>query len=229
MSGSEILGQFLSGISRGMVLFLITSGLTLVFSVMNVLNFAHAALWLLGAYFTYTFWVFFAQPVFGLWISIPLAGFTMAGIGWVIEYLLMRKVYKRDLTDQLLLTYALVLIIGDAIKLTWGVEDLVIKKPVVVSGVLHIFGAPLPAYYALVIFVAALIAVTLWWFLQKNRFGSEDTGLRVQPGNGKRTGYPYLQTLHLGFLLKSLYRGRCRGYPGACFRYCPWNGHGSYH
>lgn len=154
-----------------MVLFLITSGLTLVFSVMNVLNFAHAAFWLLGAYFTYTFWELFAQPTFGLWLSIPLAGLTMAAIGWVIEFLFMRRVYQRDLTEQLLLTYALVLIIGDLIKLTWGVEDLTIIKPPVVSGVINIFGAPFPAYYAVVVCAAVIIAIGLWWFLQKTDIG----------------------------------------------------------
>ena len=171
MGISEILGQFLSGISRGMLLFLLTSGLTLIFSVMNVLNFAHAAFWLLGAYFTFTFWEMFAQPTFGLWISIPLAGLTMAITGWFVEFLFMRKLYQRELTDQLLLTYALSLIIQDFIRLTWGVEDLIITKPKAVSGVLHIFGAPFPSYYALAIITTVIIATGLWWFLQKTDMG----------------------------------------------------------
>ncbi len=120
MRGSLIFGQFLSGISRGMVLFLVSSGLTLIFSVMNILNFAHASFWLLGAYFTWTFCKLFALPALGLWISIPLAGLIMAGIGWLIEVVLIRRVYDRTLAEQLLLTYALVLMTGDAIKLTWG-------------------------------------------------------------------------------------------------------------
>lgn len=154
-----------------MVLFMITSGLTLVFSVMNVLNFAHTSLWLLGAYFTYSYWKLLAQPAFGLWISIPLAGLTLAVIGWFIEYLFIRKLYHRALTDQLLLTYGLMLVIGDVIKLSWGVEDIFIKKPAVVSGVIYIFGTPFPAYSALVVVAASFIAVTLWLFLQKTDMG----------------------------------------------------------
>ena len=165
------ISQLLSGISRGMVLFLVTSGLTLIFSVTNVLNFAHASFWLLGAYFTYTFWQLLALPNFGLWISIFLAGITMAIIGWIIEFLLIRRLYNRDLTEQLLLTYALVLIIGDAIKLTWGVEDLFITKPTYTNGVISIFSAPFPIYYAVVVALGFVVAIGLWWLLQKTMFG----------------------------------------------------------
>jgi len=171
MTASVILGQFLSGLSRGMILFLVTSGLTLIFSVMNILNFAHASLWLIGAYFTYTFWKLLAMPTLGLWISIPLAGLVMAGVGWAIEVLLIRRVYERTLTEQLLLTYALVLIIGDVIKLTWGVEDLIITRPRAVSGALNIFGAPLPTYSLFVILLGGFVAWFLWWLLYKTKFG----------------------------------------------------------
>lgn len=171
MTESLIFGQFLSGISRGMVLFLVSSGLTLIFSVMNILNFAHASFWLLGAYFTWTFCKLFAMPVFGLWISIPLAGLTMAAIGWIIEVVLIRRVYDRTLTEQLLLTYALVLMTGDVIKLTWGAADLIVAKPDVVEGAINILGTPFPIYYIFVISVGGFVAWALWWLLYRTKFG----------------------------------------------------------
>jgi len=78
------MSQFMSGLSQGMMLFLIASGLSLIFGVMNILNFAHASLWLVGAYFCHSIWFRMQDYGFALWLSIPLAGLVLAGIGWLI-------------------------------------------------------------------------------------------------------------------------------------------------
>ncbi len=171
MDISLLLAQFMSGLARGTMLFLIASGLSLIFGVMNILNFAHASLWLMGAYFCHTFWLMMENYGFGLWVSIPLAALCMAGIGWLIEVVLIRRVYNRELPEQLLLTYALVLIIGDLLKLFWGVEDRIITRPALVEGPVFIFGNPFDSYFIFVILVGAVIAVGLWWFMQKTRYG----------------------------------------------------------
>ncbi|MBW1703310.1 MAG: hypothetical protein JRJ50_14585, partial [Deltaproteobacteria bacterium] len=93
------------------------------FGVMNILNFAHASLWLVGAYLCYTFWYLMQDYGFGMWVSIPLAALSLAAIGWVIEVVLIRRVYNRELSEQLLLTYGMILVLGDLTKLIWGVED----------------------------------------------------------------------------------------------------------
>ncbi|MEJ2719151.1 MAG: branched-chain amino acid ABC transporter permease [Deltaproteobacteria bacterium] len=129
MDPALLAAQFMSGLSRGMMLFLIASGLSLIFGVMNILNFAHASLWLVGAYLCYSFWTVLQGYGIGMWLSIVLAGFALAAIGWVIEVVLIRRVYERELPEQLLLTYAMVLIIGDLIKLVWGVDDKIIARP----------------------------------------------------------------------------------------------------
>src|SRR4030042_1384155 len=134
MDMSLLFAQFMSGLARGMMFCLMSSGLSLIFGVMNILNFAHATLWLAGAYFCYTFWYLMQDYGFGLWVSIALASLAMAAVGWVIEVLLLRRVYERKLPEQLLLTYGLLLVIGDLIKLTWGVEDRVITRPPLVAG-----------------------------------------------------------------------------------------------
>jgi branched-subunit amino acid ABC-type transport system permease component len=171
MDISLLLAQFMSGLARGTMLFLVASGLSLIFGVMNILNFAHASLWLMGAYFCHTFWLMMENYGFGLWLSIPLAALTLAGIGWLIEVVLIRRVYNRELPEQLLLTYAMVLIIGDLLKLFWGVEDRIITRPALVQRPVFIFGNPFDSYFIFVILVGAFIAVGLWWFMQKTRYG----------------------------------------------------------
>ena len=171
MDASLIFAQFMSGLSRGMMLFLIASGLSLIFGVMNILNFAHATLWLVGAYLCYSFWYLFQGYGFGMWLSIFLAALALAAIGVVIEVLLIRRVYKRDLPEQLLLTYALVLVLGDLIKIIWGVEDKLIARPPLVEGPVFLFGAPFDSYFIFVLCVGFAVALGLWWFLKKTRYG----------------------------------------------------------
>ncbi len=171
MDISLLMSQFLSGLARGTMLFLIASGLSLIFGVMNILNFAHASLWLVGAYFCHTFWLMLQNYGFGLWVSILLAALTLAVIGWFIEVILIRRVYNRELPEQLLLTYALVLIIGDLLKFFWGVEDRIITRPTIVEGPVFFFGVPFDSYLIFVIFIGAVIAIGLWWFMKKTRYG----------------------------------------------------------
>jgi len=171
MDPSFLVAQFMSGLSRGMMLFLIASGLSLIFGVMNILNFAHASLWLVGAYLCYSFWFLLQDYAFGMWVSIGLAALAMAVIGWVIEVVLIRRVYDRELPEQLLLTYAMVLMIGDLIKLTWGVEDKVIARPALVSGPVFVFGVPFDSYFIFVVLAGFGVAIGLWLFLKKTRYG----------------------------------------------------------
>lgn len=171
MDISLIFAQFLSGLSRGMMLFLIASGLSLIFGVMNILNFAHASLWLVGAYLCYTFWYLMQDYGFGMWVSIPLAALSLAAIGWVIEVVLIRRVYNRELSEQLLLTYGMILVLGDLTKLIWGVEDKLITRPPLVAGPVFFFGMPFDSYFIFVLLVGFTVAVGLWWFLKKTRYG----------------------------------------------------------
>ena len=171
MDASLIFAQSMSGLSRGMMLFLIASGLSLIFGVMNILNFAHATFWLIGAYFCYTFWYLMQDYNVAIWISIPLAALTLAAIGWVIEVVLIRRVYNRDLPEQLLLTYAMVLVLGDLIKIVWGVDDKLIERPPLVENPVFIFGMPFDSYFIFVILVGLTVAIGLWWFLKKTRYG----------------------------------------------------------
>jgi branched-subunit amino acid ABC-type transport system permease component len=171
MDASLIFAQFLSGLSQGMMLFLVASGLSLIFGVMNILNFAHASFWLIGAYVCYTFWSLLQNYNFAIWVSIPLAALVLALLGWVIEVVLIRRVYNRGLPDQLLLTYAMVLVFGDLIKIIWGVDDKLIARPPLVQDPVFVLGMPFDSYFIIVILVGLAVAVGLWWFLKKTRYG----------------------------------------------------------
>jgi len=166
-----IFSQFLSGLSYGMILFLVASGLSLIFGVMNILNFAHATLWLIGAYFCYTFWSLMQQYEVALWISIVLAALAAAAVGWVCEVVLIKRIYKRELHEQLLVTYAMALIFGDLIKLTWGPTDRLIVRPPIIQQPIFIFGAPVDSYFVVVIFIGCAVAAGLWWFLKFTKYG----------------------------------------------------------
>lgn len=167
-----IFPQLMAGLSRGMLLFLVAAGLSLIFGVMNILNFAHATFWLLGGYIGYSFLTIFA-PASGanpLWL-IPVVLVSVAAlmaIGFVLEKTLMQQMYHRDVPEQLLLTFALVLIIGDLIKLVWGVED---RSVFLGLPPAEIFGSFINAYYFVIIGAGLLVLASLHLFLTKTRFG----------------------------------------------------------
>ncbi len=166
---SLILIQLLAGLSRAMVLFLLASGLSLIFGVMNILNFAHATLWLLGGYITFSLFEFLGGEG-ALLLVLAIIGGTavMAVLGLLIERFLFRRMYGRELPEQLLLTFALVLIIGDIIKLIWGVEDRAVYLDI---EPLEVGDTYINPYYFVIIAVGPSVAVGLWWFLQKTRYG----------------------------------------------------------
>ena len=167
-----LFGLILGGLSRAMILFLLSSGLSLTFGVMNILNFAHATLWLLGGYITFSIFSFLGETLgengFVLVLAIVVGTMIMVAVGFLIERFLIRRMYKRELPEQLLLTFALILIIGDLIKLVWGVEDRAVYLPTEPLEILDTFVNP---YYFTIIATGCAVAAGLWWFLQKTRYG----------------------------------------------------------
>ena len=167
-----LFAQLLGGLSRAMILFLLSSGLSLTFGVMNILNFAHATLWLLGGYITFSVFTFLGATLgengFVLVLAIIIGTMVMVGVGFLIERFLIRRMYTRELPEQLLLTFALILIIGDLIKLVWGVEDRAVYLPIEPLEMLDTFVNP---YYFIIIASGCAVAAGLWWFLQKTRYG----------------------------------------------------------
>ena len=166
---SLVLSQLLAGVSRAMVLFLLASGLSLIFGVMNILNFAHATMWLLGGYITFSLYEGMGgEGPLLLVVAIIGATIVMAALGALTERFLIRRMYDRELPEQLLLTFALLLIVGDVIKIIWGVEDRSVYLDIQAWEVGETFINP---YYFVIIAVGIAVAAGLWWFLQKTRYG----------------------------------------------------------
>ena len=169
---NALLIQLFAGLSRGMVLFLLSAGLSLIFGVMNVLNFAHATFWLLSGYITVTIYTWLAGsfgPGFHI-LAPAVIGATaiMVVVGLVVERVLIRRMYERELPEQLLLTFALVLILGDVIKLIWGVQNRRIFLPITP---MEAFGVFINPYYFFLIGSGVAVAIGLWALLHRTKYG----------------------------------------------------------
>lgn len=162
--------QVLSALRQAAFLFLISSGLTLVFGVLNILNFAHGALYMLGAYFIYALTLHLTGPA-GFLLALLAAPLGVALIAVVIETGLLRRIYVQEEIYQLLLTYSLVLIIDDLAKIVFGPEYKSIPKPDAISGAVTIFGGTVPVYTLVVLVLAPAMALVLWYLLYKTRTG----------------------------------------------------------
>jgi len=162
--------QVLSALRQAAFLFLISSGLTLIFGVLNILNFAHGALYMLGAYFMY--WVtLHLVGTGGFLLAFLVAPLGVALIAVVIEMGLLRRIYIQEEIYQLLLTYALVLIIDDLAKIVFGPEFKSIPKPDVLSGSVTLLGGTVPVYTLLVVILAPAVALLLWYLLYRTKTG----------------------------------------------------------
>jgi branched-chain amino acid transport system permease protein len=161
--------QALHGLVYGMVLFLLASGLTLIFGMMDVLNFAHGALYMLGAYFSYTVMVWTGQ----FWLSLLIAPLLVGGVGVFIERFFLRRIHVHGHIPELLLTFGIAYILEDVVKILWGNEPLRVKIPAILSGSVSLFGAgsAYPTYRLFILLVSFLVFVLLFLVLFKTRLG----------------------------------------------------------
>ncbi len=164
-----ILGQFFSGLAVGMIFFVITVGLSMVFGTLNVLNVSHASLYMLGAFLCYTITHLLGPEMF--WVALILAPIGVAIFGGIVEILALRPIYKSDILYQLILTFGLTMIIGDLCKLIWGRDFYTIKVPQTLQGTIRFVGASLSYYQLLMIAVGPIILLFLWVILHKTKLG----------------------------------------------------------
>ena len=171
MAVQFLFSQFLSGITTAIFLFLVASGLSLVFGVLRVLNFAHGTFYMLGAYLTWQAMDWLAPTKEAFWPAALFAALGIALLGCVVERLLFRYLYDKEELYQLLFTYALVLILGDAAKMLWGTSQLSVTRPPVLDSSIRLFGTLLPEYNLFVMVLGTAIAVGFWMFLQRTSVG----------------------------------------------------------
>jgi branched-chain amino acid transport system permease protein len=167
-SASCIVTQMGTGLIVGSLLFLVAAGLTLIFGVLGVVNFAHGSFYMLGAYLALT-----AYRLTGNFaIAVMAAGIGVGLFGFLFERFLMRRVYKADVLMQLLVCYALVLIMDDVVKIVWGAEFLSMGMPETFQAPpFFIAGGVVPVFYVYLIAAAMLIALALWGILSFSRIG----------------------------------------------------------
>ena len=166
MSGSAVLLQFLNGLAGASSLFLVAAGLSLIFGVTRIVNFAHGSLYMLGMYLAV--WL---SPQLGFWLAVPLAALGVALLGFVVEVFLLRRIYRAPELLQLLATFALVLIIKDALLWTWGAEDRLGPRAPGFAGAMSIAGSLFPQYDLFLIGVGPVIFGVLHLILTKTRWG----------------------------------------------------------
>ena len=163
--------QALAGLSNGMLLFLIAAGLSLIFGVLRIINFAHGALFMLGAFIVVSISGHVPESMAGFMAALIGASAGLAVLGVAIEAGLLRRIYKAPHEFQLLLTFALVFILGDAVKLIWGNEDHSVAVPPLLAGSGESFGVIFPTYRLFLIASGIVVAAGLWLVLHRTRWG----------------------------------------------------------
>ena len=159
--------QTLNGIGYGLLLFMLSSGLTIVFSLMGVLNFAHASFYMLGAYFAYQ-----VSTRLGFWPALVLAPLAVGVLGMVVERFALRRAHRFGHVAELLFTFGLAYLIEEAVHLIWGRMAVDYRVPPSLDGPLFaIMGAPYPMYRAFMMLVAVAMLVSIWLALSRTRIG----------------------------------------------------------
>lgn len=158
----------LAGLSIGMFIWLVASGLTLIFGVLKVLNFAHGTFYMLGAYFCYTFLRFTGD---NFWLGLLLGPLCVCAVGFVVERWFIRYVYHLALPYQLLLTFAFVLLFDDLVKILWGAGSIGSPTVAAFSGSVEIVGRQFPVYNLFMIGVGPLVALGLWFLIERTWWG----------------------------------------------------------
>ena len=162
-----LLINVLNGFCYGMLLFIISIGLTIIFGVMGVLNFAHGSFYMLGAYLCF-------QVVYSLhsfWLGLLIAPFLVGLLGLATEAAFLRPLYGRDVSYQLLLTFGILLILDDGVKLIWGAGYHSVEPPRLLAGTIPILGNTYPIYSVFIAILGPITALALWLFFHKTSWG----------------------------------------------------------
>ena len=177
--------SLLNGVSYGLLLFMLSSGLTLIFSMMGVLNFAHAAFYMLGAYFAYQISV-----IVGFWPALFIAPLLVGAAGALFERYALRRVHKYGHVPELLITFGLAYCITEFVQLIWGRAPVDYRIPPVLEGSLFtIYTTTFPAYRGFMMLVAVLMLVAVYLLLTRTRIGLVIQGALSHPDMVEALGH----------------------------------------
>jgi branched-chain amino acid transport system permease protein len=164
------IAQLLTGLANAGALFMVASGLSLIFGVTRIVNFAHGSFYMLGAYVGYSLMQVLPGAV-GFWTSILLAGVIVGLIGVIVEICVLRPVYRAPELFQLVATFGVILVIQDLTLMTWGAEDVLGPRAPGLTGVVRIMGEPVPKYDLALLVITPFVALGLWYLITRTRVG----------------------------------------------------------
>jgi len=177
--------SLLNGLSYGLLLFMLSSGLTLIFSMMGVLNFAHASFYMIGAYFAYAI----SQNI-GFWPALFIAPILVGALGALFELLCLRRVHKFGHVPELLVTFGLSYLILELVQLVWGRSVVPYGLPEQLQGPLFsIYGTQFPKSRSFIMLVAVLMLLSVWLVLTRTRIGLVIQAALVHPDMVEALGH----------------------------------------
>ncbi|KGJ73466.1 hypothetical protein GY21_11175 [Cryobacterium roopkundense] len=202
-----LLSTLISGVAYGVPLFLVASGLTLIYGVIGVLNFAHGSFFVVGALLATTI-IGSTVPTVPTFIIAVLAGAAVvAALGMLTETTVVRHLYRRDHITMLLATFAILLIVEGAAEGIWGNSSRAINKPEILSGSTQILGTTVPLYDILLVIVGAVVAIGLFLLINKSTFGRSVRAIAQDQVMGEAVGLNTKRVMLLVFGLGSALAG----------------------
>ena len=167
MEVTTLVTQLLTGLAYGMLLFMISVGLSVIFGLMNVVNLAHGAFYVVGVYVAFTL----MGLGLGFWVALVLGTLAVAVLGVLTERFLLSRTYGNEL-NEVLLTFGLAFILADLVRLLWGTNPQTLSEPAVLTFRVAFAGVEFPAYRLFVVLVGCLVAALLWYFETRTRIGA---------------------------------------------------------
>ena len=179
MDSTIVIIQFLNGLQLGILLFLLASGLTLTFGIMDLINLAHGSFYMIGAFICATLTFLTGSFFWGILLAIPLT----AVVAMLVEFTIIRTLYERDHLDHVLATFGLILCFDTGVQLIWGPEGIAIPIPAWLDGQVTLFGdVTFPIFRLLIIGSGLIIAFALYWMVNHTRLG-----MLIRAGASNRT------------------------------------------
>ncbi|SEQ45449.1 branched-chain amino acid ABC transporter permease [Giesbergeria anulus] len=195
MGWEWLLVSLLNGISYGLLLFMLSAGLTLIFSLMGVLNFAHASFYMLGAYVGYSF-----SALWGFWWALLLAPLAVGVLGALLERYCLRRVHRFGHVPELLLTWGLSYLVLEVVQLLWGRSTVPYALPPALQGpLLSLYGVQFPKSRAFIMLVALLMLASVWLLLTRSRIGLVIQAALEHPNMVQALGHNVPRVLMLVF------------------------------
>jgi branched-chain amino acid transport system permease protein len=162
-----LLNQSVNALSQAALLFFLGVGLTLIFGIMRIVNFAHGTIYMLGAFIGYTL----VRISGSFWVALLGAPLVVGALGWAFERGILRWLYRRDAHAFLMVTFGLALVAGEAVRLLWGSDALQVPPPPLLSGVVFLLDEPFPVYRLFLVAAGFAVAIAIWQLLERTRLG----------------------------------------------------------